>query len=185
MKGGLSVNVRGVFLLCAFLLASACATPPKEPELADLPVEATVVWGNQGRGGAAERAPAYVHALHRGGVVYRDAPGSPELQPPTSASHGLTQASVPDVPAVASTQHNELLPPQTVAAIAAISARHVRPGPFQTAEAISIGGKQHGAWEKYCDGGYEMTDEEWQLVREAGAPDNVPVDLVNHCVHPK
>lgn len=189
-KGDHVVNVRSVFVLSAVALVSACATPAKGPELAELPVEATVVWGNQGRGGATARIPGYVHALHRGGTVYRDAPTSPEPQPPKAAfvAPGVQLSSspaVPDVRAVAPSQNSELLPPQTVPAIAAVSARDTRPNTFKVVKAASISDKRHRAWEKYCDSGYGMTDEDSQLVREAGAPENVPGDLAGHCIHPK
>jgi hypothetical protein len=185
------VNVRSVFLLCAVALVSACATPSKAPEQAELPVEATVVWGNQGRGGATERVPGYVHALHRGGAVYRDEPTSPGPEPvkvtfaPPNVS--LPSASpVPEVRAAAPSQHNYLLPPQTVAAITVVTAPDVKPEPFKVALAMAfVGDKRRRAWEKYCNGAHGMTDEDWQLVHEAGAPDNVPADLAGHCVHPK
>jgi hypothetical protein len=185
------VNVRRVFLLSAVSLVSACATPSKNPELAKLPVDATVVWGNQGRGGATERVPGYVHVLHRGGAVYRDQPTSPESHPVKAAfaapSMPLPCApSVPEVRAAALSQHEELLAPQTAAAITAVTALDVKPEPFKAAAATaSVGDKWRRAWEKYCDGARGMTDEDWQLVREAGAPENVPADLAGHCIHPK
>ena len=87
---------------------------------------------------------------------------------------------------VAPSQHDELLAPQTLATIATVTAPDVKPEPFKVAMATaSISDKRRRAWEKYCDGAHGMTDEEWQLVREAGAPDNVPADLAGHCVHPK
>lgn len=190
-KGDHTVNVRRVFLLSAVLLVSACATPSKDPELAELPVDATVVWGNQGRGGAAERVPGYVHALHRGGVIYRDDPESPEARalktafaPPSAPLPSAPQVS--EVRAVAPSPHGELLTPQTVAAITAVTAPNVKIEPFKVAVATAtIDDKLRHAWERYCDGARCMTDEEWQLVQKAGAPDNVPVDLAIHCVHPK
>ncbi len=166
------MNVRSVFLFFAVPLVSACATPSKAPEQAELPVEATVVWGNQGYGGAAERIPGYVHALHRGGVVYRDAPASPEPQPPKAAFF-------------APAENSHLLTPQTLAAIVAVSARNMKSVSLKAAVVTSVDDKQHRAWEKYCNGGHGMADEEWQIVREVGAPENVPADLADHCIHPK
>lgn len=184
------LNVRSAFLLSAVTLVSACATPAKSPEFTELPVHATVAWGNQGRGGAAERVAGYVHVLRSGGVVYRDAPASSEPQASSAAlaSPDLPPAAAlaqPDAHAVAQSQNNESLPPQTMAAIAAMSAREVTAEPYKAAVAASVSDKQRRAWEKYCDGGYRMTDQDWTLVREAGAPNNAPADLVGRCVHPK
>ncbi len=87
---------------------------------------------------------------------------------------------------VAPSQHDELLAPQTLAAIAAVTAPDVKIEPFKVAVATAtIDDKRRHAWERYCDGARGMTDEGWQLVQKAGAPDNVPVDLAVHCVHPK
>lgn len=41
------------------------------------------------------------------------------------------------------------------------------------------------AWDRYCRGGTGMSDEKWRLIREAGAPQNVPADFEEGCVHPK
>lgn len=185
------MNVHSIFLLSAVSLVSACATPSKDLEQAQLPVEATVVWGNHGRGGAAERVPGYVHALHRGGAVHRDEPAPPEPQPSqvVFAATGAPLPSTPPVPAVravAPFPHDEPLPPQTLAAIAAVTATDAKPEPIRVAGATeSVDDKRRRAWEKYCDGAHAMNDEEWQLLREAGIPDNVPADLAGHCVHPK
>jgi hypothetical protein len=185
------VNVRSVFLFCAVPLVSACATPSNAPEQAKLPVDATVVWGNQGYGGAAERVPGYVHALHRGGVIYRDDPESPEARALKAAfappSAPLPHAPLaPEVREMAPPQHDYLLPPQMAAAIAVVTAPDVKPEPLKAASATSsVGDKRRRAWEKYCNGALGLADEEWQLVREAGAPENVPADLAGHCIHPK
>lgn len=185
------MSVRSVFLLFAISLVSACATPPKGPEVAELPVEATVVWGNQGRGGAAERVPGYVHALHCGGVVYRDEPTSPVPEPVKAvfvapSAHPPSVSSVAEMRALAPSQNDELLAPQTVAAIIAVTTTNVKPRPFNgDVPMASIGDKLRHAWEKYCDGALRITDEEWRLVWEAGAPGNVPADLAPHCIHPK
>lgn len=180
-KGDHIVNVRSVFVLSAIALISACATPSKGPELAKLPIEATVVWGNQGRGGAAERLPGYVHALHRGGVVYRAASASPELLP--NAAFGGPTVSMLNT--MLPTQYSELLSPPTEAAQAAVPSRDAKPESFGKTATTSMSDKRRRAWEKYCDGAYGMTDEEWNFVREAGAPDNVPADLAGRCIHPK
>ena len=182
------MNVYNIFLLSAVSLVSACATPLKDPELGELPVETTVVWGNQGRGGATVRVPGYVHVLRHGEAVYRDEPTSPGPEPVKAAfaAPSVPLPSAPQVPelrAVVPSQHDELLAPQTLAAITAVTAPDVKPEPFKAATA-SVDDRRR-AWEKYCDGALGMTDEEWQLVREAGAPENVPADLAGHCIHPK
>jgi hypothetical protein len=185
------VNVRSIFLIFTVSLVSACATPSKAPEQSELPVEATVVWGNQGRGGATERVPGYVHVLRHGEAVYRDEPESPGPEPVKAVfaapSVPLPSARpVPAVLAVAPSQYDKLLAPQTVAAIMAVTAADVKSEPFKAAVAMdSAGDKLRRAWEKYCNGALGLTDEDWQLVREAGAPDNVPADLAGRCIHPK
>jgi hypothetical protein len=185
------VNVRRFLLIFTVSFVSACSTPSKDPDLTELPVAATVVWGNQGYGGAAERVPGYVHALHRGGVIYRDDPESPEARA-LKAAFTAPSAPLPSAPqvseerALAPSPHGELLTPQTVAAITAVTAPDVKIEPFKVAGATAtIDDKRRHAWERYCDGARGMTDEEWQLIREAGAPENVPADLAGHCIHPK
>lgn len=158
------MNVRSVFVLSVVTVVSACTTPPKEPARAEWPIAATVVWGNQGRGGAAERLPGYVHVLRRSSSVYRATLASPEPLP---------------------TSYSEWLSPPTVSALPAVSVRNAKPELFVRKAAASVSNESRRAWEKYCDGGYGMTDEEWHLVREAGAPDNVPASLAGRCVHPK
>lgn len=41
------------------------------------------------------------------------------------------------------------------------------------------------AWEKYCNGGVGLSETDWALLSEAGAPRSVPPDLAERCVHPK
>ena len=52
-----------LLVLPLVLGAGGCASIAEAPPTLDQPVDATVVWGNKGRGGAAGRVPGYVHAL--------------------------------------------------------------------------------------------------------------------------
>lgn len=40
------------------------------------------------------------------------------------------------------------------------------------------------AWERYCDGGRDMSTQDWEIVRDQGAPKNIP-DFIDSCLHPK
>jgi hypothetical protein len=52
-----------LLVLPLVLGTGGCASIAEAPPTLDQPVDATVVWGNKGRGGAAGRVPGYVHAL--------------------------------------------------------------------------------------------------------------------------
>lgn len=171
--------------------AGGCASIAEAPLTLDQPVDATVVWGNKGRGGAAGRLPGYVHALARE-VGFR--PGSEAAVKVASVGN--------DIPAMPSrvappkpTQTTTLLRDPMVEALAAAMqqpAPEVAPLPAQgrteshspTAIAIADDALRR-AWEKYCHGGAAMSDEEWRLVQTAGAPLNVPAEIMEGCVHPK
>ena len=40
-------------------------------------------------------------------------------------------------------------------------------------------------WLRYCDGGKDMTQADWQYVGEHNAPDGVPASLAKDCIYPK
>ncbi len=190
------MHIREILILAALSLSGCQTAPPVAPEKL-LPTEATLSWANQGLGGASERVPGYVHVLRRGGPVFRDATVAMEgeilpspLSPPVATS--LPAAAIPP-PQVAPAAFNPQLPPLTLAGINAVmndgaAAKRVAtdvPPVIQTAAATPEKDRLRRAWEKYCGAALGMTDWEWQAVREAGAPDNVPADLANHCIHPK
>lgn len=41
------------------------------------------------------------------------------------------------------------------------------------------------AWERYCDAGHSMTEEDWSLIEQAGGVDSIPEDLLADCQPPK
>lgn len=171
--------------------AGGCASIAEAPLTLDQPVDATVVWGNKGRGGAAGRVPGYVHALAK---VAEFRP-STEAAVKIAASGNYTPAMPSRIAPPKSTQKTPLLRDPMAEALAAAMqepAPEVAPlsaqGRTQSHSPTAIAKADDAlrrAWEKYCHGGAGMTDEDWGLVREAGAVQNVPVDLAEDCVHPK
>jgi hypothetical protein len=184
--------VRHSLLLVLLLVfgASGCASTVEPPTTQDRLVDATVIWGNWGRGGAAGRVPGYVHALAKE-ATFR--PGSEALAKFTSAVN-YARATLP-VMAPPKPEQITLVRDPIVEALAAAMeqpAPEVAPLPAQgraqsqSPAAITNADDQlRNAWEKYCRGGADMSDEEWHLVHVAGAPQNVPADLTEDCVQPK
>lgn len=179
-------------LALPFVLAvGGCVSTAEAPPTPDQPVDATVIWGNKGRGGAAGRVPGYVHALARE-TAFR--PGS-EAAVKVASARNDTPAMPSRVAPPKPAQTTPLLRDPMAEALAAAlqqPAPEVAPLPAQgrteshspTALAKADDALRH-AWEKYCHGGAAMSDEEWRLVLAAGAPQNVPADLVGDCVHSK
>lgn len=183
-----------VYVLSLWLLASGCATTQNKPVTTDESRyrSSTVVWGNAGRGGAAERVPGYVHALARA-PRFRDGSASisvpaaaPAAAPSTKPSPiaklptALGVGSMEDVLSRAIAVASENTDSSTVSSPTRSPAVAASP-PVLVAQADPL----RKAWEKYCRGGEGMTQEEWRLINEAGAPANVPKDLSEGCVAPK
>lgn len=186
-------SVRHSLLLVVPLVlgAGGCASVAEAPLTLDQPIDTTVIWGNKGRGGAAGRLPGYVHALAR----------EAEFRPGSEAAVKVASAGN-DTPAMPSrvapskpTQTTPLLRDPMAEALAAAMqepAPEVAPlsaqGRTQSNSPTAIAKADDAlrrAWEKYCHGGAGMSDEEWRLVHTAGAPQNVPTDLAEGCVHQK
>lgn len=179
-----------LLVLPLVLGASGCASTVEPPATQDRSADATVIWGNKGHGGAAGRVPGYVHALAKE-ASFR--PGSEAPAKLTSAVHHAPAA----LPVVVSPKPEQitLVRDPIVEALAAVMKQ---PAPevtllpaqgrtqSQSPAAITNADDQlRNAWEKYCRGGADMSDEEWRVVNAAGAPQNVPADLTEGCVHAK
>lgn len=180
-----------LLVLPLVLGASGCASTVEPPPAPDQPVNATVVWGNSGHGGAAGRVPGYVHAFAK------EATFRPRSEAPVKIAATANYATA--TPSRAATPKPVQISPSVrdpiVDALAAAMeqpAPEVAPLPAQRsaqsqsrAAVANADDQLRNAWEKYCRGGADMSDEEWHLVREASAPQNVPPDLAEGCVHPK
>lgn len=163
----------------AALLLTGCATSasvkqefaaPSEP-----PYRYGISWVPTGRGGAAERGANYTHVLHRGkSYVVRatlDAGNINHTALGTDSKTAMTP-NTERTPAVAGWIET------IISAIDAAPAR--KPDPSAKDDA-----KLRQAWERYCRGGDGLTEEEWELVTNAGAPANIPQDLIVTCTPPK
>ena len=171
--------------------AGGCASITEAPLTPDQPVDATVIWGNKGRGGAAGRVPGYVHALAK---VAEFRPGT-EAAVKIAASRNYTHAMSSRIAPPKSTQKTPLLRDPIAEALAAAMqepapevATLPAQGRTQSHSPTDIAKADNAlrrVWEKYCHGGAAMSDEEWRLVQTAGAPLNVPAEIMEECVHPK
>lgn len=171
--------------------AGGCASIAEAPPTPDQPVDATVIWGNKGRGGAAGRLPGYVHALARE-AGFR--PGSEAAVKVASA--GNDTAAMPS--RVAPSKPTQTTPLLRDPMAEALAAAMQQPAPEVASLPAQDRTQSHSptaiaklddalrrAWEKYCHGGAGMNDEEWRLVHAAGAPQNIPAVLAESCVYPK
>lgn len=171
--------------------AGGCASIAEAPPTPDQPVDATVIWGNKGRGGAAGRVPGYVHALAREAAFRLGSEAEVKVASAGNNTPAMPSRVAPPKP----TQTTPLLRDPMAEALAAAMQQptpQVVLSPEQswahshgTAAMANAEDALRSSWEKYCHGGAGMTDEEWRLVRAAGAPRNVPTDLAEDCVHPK
>lgn len=181
-------------LLLALPLAlgvSGCASTSGGPPTLDRPIDATVIWGNKGRGGAAGRVPGYVHALAREAAFRPESEAAVKVASAGNDTPAMPSRLAPSKP----TQTTPLLRDPMAEALAAAMqqpAPEVAPLPARgrtqshspTAITKADDALRH-AWEKYCQGGAGMSDDEWRLVNAVGTPENVPADLAENCVYPK
>ncbi|MHB1141400.1 MAG: hypothetical protein ACYC1T_06570 [Sulfuricaulis sp.] len=168
-----------------------CVSTAEAPPTPDQPLDATVIWGNKGRGGAAGRVPGYVHAL-ASEAAFRlgseaavkvasagnDTPAMPSRIAPPKPAQTTTLLRDPMAEALAAAMQ------QTAPEAAPLSAQGRTQSHNPTAIAKADDALRR-AWEKYCHGGAGMNDEEWRLVHAAGAPQNIPAILAESCVYPK
>lgn len=180
-----------LLVLPLVLGAGGCVSTAEAPPTPDQHVDATVVWGNKGRGGAAGRVPGYVHALARE-ATFQPGPEAPvkvvatgyytPATPPRTVPPKPAQISPvlrdPIAEALAAAMQEPA--PEVAPLLAQDTTQSRRPGAIAKAEDAL-----RDAWEKYCRGGAGMSDEDWRLMRTAGAPRNVPSDLAEGCIHPK
>lgn len=171
--------------------AGGCASIAEAPLTLDQPVDATVVWGNKGRGGAAGRVPGYVHALAKEAgfrpvseaavkvaSAGNDTPAMPSRIAPPKSTQKTPLLRDPIAEALAAAMQE----PAPEAAPLSAQGRTQSHSPTDIAKADDA---LRRAWEKYCHGGAGMNDEEWRLVHAAGAPQNIPALLAESCVYPK
>lgn len=158
----------------ALLLASCVTNPSTNQEQAtdaQSPYRYGISWGPMGRGGAAERASDYIHVLHQGkSTVIRNTPAAENSPHPESAA-----ASAVD-------RYQRANISQLIESI--VSALETPPrSDVPTTRADDD--KVRNAWKRYCRGGEGLTENDWEILKEAGAPDNIPADLAANCIPPK
>ncbi len=156
-------------LACSFTVAGCAATTHLKPPVAEEPpYRYGIAWGPSGRGGAAERASDYVHVIHRGQTY---ALTSPKLnQAISSAVGGEVRPGTQHDVSTDIAQWVETL-------LSTLDSVPKRQNPEKTKERL--------AWERYCNGGLGLTEDEWAFLAKAGAPENIPSDLASKCVPPK
>lgn len=118
----------------------------------------SIDWGNDQRGGAAMRQPAYIHTLSGG--VRQEAPSGYEISPQNVTVN---------------------VPPKHLLGNAplSLSATSVKLNGSQ--EALSM--YELSRWERYCNNGKGMDQRDWEFVRKAGL-ENVPSILSFDCKPP-
>lgn len=165
----------GVTVFAALLFSGCASSPSTDQEhgaAAAPPYRYGVSWGPAGRGGAVERGTDYIHVLHRGKSYFiRNAP--------VLESSRTTPRPEPKFPPI----------PDQRAGIAKlidgiISVIEAAPRPDFPADPTSTD-KLRNAWKRYCRGGEGLTEGDWDILREAGTPENVPPDLAATCIPPK
>jgi hypothetical protein len=171
--------------------ASGCASTVEPPATQDRSADATVIWGNWGHGGAAGRVPGYVHALAKEATFRPRSEATVKIAATGNYATATPSRAAPPEPAHISPAPRDPIV-EALAAAMRQPAPEVAPLPTQRsaqsespAAIASADDQLRNAWEKYCRGGADMSDEEWGLVNAAGAPQNVPADLTDVCVHAK
>jgi hypothetical protein len=135
--------------------------------------------------------PGYVHALAREAAFRLGSEAAFKVASAGNDTPAMPSRAAPSKP----TQTTPLLRDPMAEALAAAMqqpAPEVAPlpaeGRTQSHSPVTIAKADdalRSAWEKYCRGGAGMSDEEWRLVHGAVAPQKVPADLAEGCIHPK
>ena len=164
-----SGRVRISVLLCAAATA-ACTTTTSHIPLPETPEPSYrygVSWVPSARAGAAERAAGYLHVLHRG------------------RTHALSEMDKPKrtVPAVLNQGNAVGQQPPSAADISRWAHTIIEDSTSRQEMPEKVNERQ--AWERYCQGGLDLTEEEWKFLTKAGAPENMPRDLAPTCIPPK
>lgn len=139
----------------------------------------TAKYGNEGRGGAAIRKPGVIHVLSKkdeADLIYSadqlaHIRGVTENRPIQLAKSTLTPGDLAQLDDDISklTSDKDTTEPD--------SNTDIKPEP--------ISDELRAVYEKYCKGGKDMTDADWEMFEQAGGAKTVPADLANSCIHPK
>jgi hypothetical protein len=124
----------------------------------DYPWYARKRWGNDGAGVAAARGPDYIHVLTRDRRLIDGAWA--DLRPTPEASD-QTSASAQ--------------PPETRPSLPAAGALARN----------DMDNRLRRAWRRFCDGGHEMTADDWNAIAEAGGLAAMPPEFEADCRPPK
>lgn len=156
-------------LACSFTVAGCATTTHLKPPVAEeLPYRYGIAWGPSGRGGAAERASDYIHVIHRARTYAL-----------TRTKLNQASSSAIDEQVRAGKQHDVStdIAQWVETLLSTLDSVPKRQNPEKTKERL--------AWERYCNGGLGLTEDEWTFLTYAGAPRNIPADLSSTCVPPK
>lgn len=164
----------GVTAFAALLFSGCVSSPSTDQEhgtAAATPYRYGVSWGPMGRGGAAERASDYIHVLHQGkSYVIHNSPVFEIAHRPESAT--------------AATENRRQ--PTNIATLIENIVSAIDSAPRLDSSAVrSDNDNLQSIWTRYCRGGEGLTENDWDLLNKAGAPENVPKDLSATCVPPK
>ncbi len=156
------------FRVCLFvytLVLCGCVTLTSPPQTPEPTYRYGVSWGLSGRGGAAERAPDYIHVIHRATAYAR-----------AEKLNRMSASTVEAQPTLRTTPSNAEVARWVEALVATIESAQ-QPGAELTRERL--------IWERYCRGGLGLTEDDWTFLVSAGAPENIPHDIARFCVPPK
>lgn len=160
-------------------ILSGCAMfQPKLPEPLPVVVDdkpqrthrhLTVSWDNIGQGGAAMLQPAFVHVLG-------NEDSSPQSFTPSKTSVLASKPSPQIAPALIGPNLDEMRAlldkAKRVPAVAAI----------KTTNKTSYAVYEMSRWERFCDGGKGMTEQDWKFVVKAN--EKVPSGAFANCTRP-
>lgn len=130
-----------------------------------------VSWGPMERGGAAERASDYIHVLHQGkSYVIQNSPV-------------FESAHRPEFTTAATENRRQ---PTNIATLIENIVSAIETAPHLDSSATrSDNDNLRNVWTRYCQGGEGLTENDWDFLNKAGAPENIPKDLAATCVPPK
>ncbi|WP_024608543.1 hypothetical protein [Pseudoalteromonas sp. TAB23] len=165
-----------LIILGVVLMAGCASSPEPEPvknealvetKQARVTRELTLSWDNIGRGGAAIRQPGYIHVLGDGNLHSSETKANlPKANTETPYTLSNAIAAVSDIDKNAQEKNNET-----------VTSRHSSVNKGYSLYELS-------RWERFCNAGIGMDEDDWRFVTENGGAQNIPQILSDSCSLP-
>ena len=163
-------------VLATGILSGCALFQPKAPEPVPVVIDdkpqrthrhLTVAWDNIGQGGAVMLQPGYVHVL-----------GAEDSTPEAFTPAKNTKlAAKPAQPTYAPTPNLD-----EMRALLGKAKNPVVVTPVKTTSKTSYAVYEISRWERFCDGGKGMTEQDWKFVTKAN--ERVPAGVMPNCTRP-